>query len=244
MNPPDLAQLRKLISAAPRLLAICGADWEHALATARIMRMAAGTATQFCSNDVDSVNIVLQGSMKVRASSADGRTFSLYHLGAGEVCLLSLAFVYAEEKLQSDVQVESDLLVWQLPRSEFEALLASNAGFRDFIMAGLSDYVVKLLGLVEQAHFGSLQSRLLDTLQQMKARTGSTAIAITHQALADELGSSREVISRLLKTLERDGSVALGRKSITLGADAPAPAAARAKGKTSPGSAPSRPAAR
>lgn len=234
----DIPEIRQLCRSLPGLVQVQGKDWESALSTAKVLRAAAETPLTFYSTDVDTVNIILRGSMKVRAHSEDGRAFSLYRVSAGEICMLSLAFVYTQQRLLAEVHAESDLLILQIARPEFELLLVRCADFRDFAMAALSGYVIKLLTLVEQARFGKLQTRVLDTLQSLGRSTGSAAIAITHQALADELGSSREVISRLLKTLEHEGAVRLGRGTITLSPSDPKPSGARAKGRTSPGSRP------
>jgi CRP/FNR family transcriptional regulator len=236
--------IRHLVDQCPALAAIHDPVWEQCLQVGSLIHAADGEVFNLCSSDIDAVAILLQGAMKVRARAADGREFSVYRVHSGQVCMLSLAFSYARERLYAEMVAEGPVSILRVPRADFEQLLAHSPSFRNYLLPVLSAYVMNLLGSITASHFDGLETRVMAHIHELQQRTGMATFHVTHAQLAAELGSSREVISRLLKTLERSGRLRMGRKSITLCADDPAPAAARAKGKTSPGSAPSKPAAR
>lgn len=212
----ELAQARELIRQSPALHSIQDPVWQQAVQNSVLMRMPAGCTFNVCSDDVEAVAVVLEGSIKVRAHSEDGREFSIYRINPGELCMLSVAFMHATGRLHAEMSVDRDATVMQIPQEQFEKLVAQSPTFRGYMMQMMSGYVVKLLDVIEEAHFDDLQTRILSHIAELQRLSGLDAIDTTHQQLANELGSSREVISRILKTLERQGVLRLGRGTITL----------------------------
>lgn len=215
-NATDLTQARDLIRGLPGLNAIQEPAWQQAVQSSMLMRMPAGCTFSVCSEDVDAVTVVLEGSIKVRAHSEDGREFSIYRINPGEVCMLSIAFMHAQGRLHAEMSVERDATVMQIPKEQFERLMGQSPTFRSYLMQVMSGYVVKLLDLIEEVHFDDLQTRILSHITDLQRTSGVDVIDTTHQALANELGSSREVVSRILKNLERQGKLKLGRGNITV----------------------------
>ncbi len=215
-NATELTQARELIRQLPELNSIQDPVWQQAVQSSVLMRMPAGCTFNVCSDDVDAVAVVLEGSIKVRAHSEDGREFSIYRINPGELCMLSIAFLHAKGRLHAEMSVDRDATVMQIPQDQFEKLMAQSPTFRGYLMGVMSGYVVKLLDLIEEAHFDDLQTRILSHIAGLQRVSGVDVIDTTHQQLANELGSSREVISRILKTLERQGVLRLGRGTITL----------------------------
>ena len=207
---------KRLIQSIPGLRDIDDGAWLQAVQEASVARIADGTSMTMCSDDVDYFTKVLTGQLKVRARSDDGRIFSMYRVRPGEICMLSMAFMYSHERLFADIGTEGEVLLLRIPGPHFERLLVQSPGFRTHMLASMSGYVVKLLHLVEEVTFERLQTRIVLHLEDVLKASGSNTIRVTHQELAHELGSTREVVSRLLKTMEKSGTIELGRGTITL----------------------------
>lgn len=207
---------KQLVRSTPGLSQISDPAWLAAVEAAHVMRLPDGASMSMCSDDVEHFGLVLSGSLKVRARSDDGRIFSMYRVRSGEMCMLSLAFMSARKRLFADVAGDGDVLVLRVPAVHFERLLTQSQGFRAFVMGSMSSYVIKMLSLVEEVTFERLQTRIERHLEDVVRASGSTSIRVTHQELAHELGSTREVISRLLKTMEKAGHIELGRGTINL----------------------------
>lgn len=211
-----MQDVRTLIQSLPCLAMIEGPEWEQAVAAANAFRIADARALNFCSVDVDYVSIVLKGSMKVQARSDDGRIFSMYRVREGEICGLSMAFLHSKERLFADVCTDGPAVILQIPEAHFDVLLIQSPSFRRYLMSSMSGYVMKLLGLIEEVTFSSLQTRILHRLEDIAKANDSRTIYVTHQELAQEFGSIREVVSRLLKDMENHGIIRMGRGTITL----------------------------
>ncbi|PIQ36696.1 MAG: hypothetical protein COW59_11260 [Lysobacterales bacterium CG17_big_fil_post_rev_8_21_14_2_50_64_11] len=207
---------KQLARSTPGLAQISDPAWLAAIEAAHVMRLPDGASMTLCSDEVDHFGIVLEGSLKVRARSDDGRIFSIYRVRPGEMCMLSLAFMSARNRVYADVAGEGDVQVLRIPSIHFERLLTLSPGFREFVMGSMSGYVIKMLSLVEEVTFERLQTRIERHLEDVVRASGSNQIRVTHQELAHELGSTREVISRLLKTMEKAGNIDLGRGTIKL----------------------------
>jgi len=211
-----ITDVKGLIRSLPGLDAINDPAWSNAVDAATVVRIPDNSSLNVCSNDVDYVTVVLSGALKVRARSDDGRIFSMYRVRPGEICMLSMAFMYSHERLFADVGTEGDVLLLRIPGPHFERLLVQSPGFRTHLLTSMSGYVVKLLHLVEEVTFERLQTRIVMHLEDVLKASGSNTIRVTHQELAHELGSTREVVSRLLKSMEKAGTIDLGRGTITL----------------------------
>lgn len=212
----EACDAERLIQKIPGLREIDDEAWLQAVQAGSLARLAAGCSLTLCSTDVDHFTIVLCGQMKVRARSDDGRIISMYPVRAGDMCMLSIAFMAARERMYADVATESEVILLRIPSPHFENLLAQSQGFRSFMTRCLSGYVLRMLDLVEEVTFQRLQTRIEKHLADVARASGLMTVKITHQELAHELGSTREVISRILKTMEKEGAISLGRGSITL----------------------------
>ena len=155
--------------------------------------------------------LVLKGVIRVQMTGASGNSIVLYRIGEQDVCTLSVGCLMAARGYRAEAVVEEEAEVLVLPLALFEALMASSAQFRREMMAAYGRRLDDLMLLVEEVAFRRMDDRLEDWLAQ---RAKGAIIDITHQALAEELGTAREVVSRLLKELERQGRVSLGRGRI------------------------------
>ena len=154
--------------------------------------------------------LVLAGEVKVSRSSGDGRSLELYRVVPGELCLVSSASLFRAQPLSAHgvtTQASSLILV---PPDIFQHWLET-ALFRNEVLGLFADRMADLTSLVDAVAFHKLDRRLASALLGHGSQ-----LAITHQALADELGTVREIVSRLLRRFEREGWVALGREQIQI----------------------------
>lgn len=210
-----VGELKKLVSAVPRMSGLRGPAWDRALESAVVVQETHGNSV--CQrHDNEHFGIVLRGSLVLRVHSPDGRMFNSHKVPVGEMCMLSVAMACGGSPRVSDVIAEGDLLLLRLPSQHLDALLSESPEFRSFTLDSMSSCFGRMLGMVEEVAFERLHTRIEGALREMNEKFETTVIRVTHQELANELGSSREVISRLLKQMERDGRLKLGRGVITL----------------------------
>lgn len=154
---------------------------------------------------------VLSGTIKVLQRYPNGREMPLYRVKAGESCLLSGSCLLGRTDYAATgiAATNVDLLI--LPPADFRALIATDEGFRDHVFGLFGERLATLLALVEAIAYQKLDRRLAALLLGK-----GDALRVTHQALADELGSVREIVSRLLRAFEDKGWVDLARERITI----------------------------
>ncbi len=174
-----------------------------------LMRLPAGTVLFDENQPCQGFPLVLSGSVRVIKSSANGRELQLYRVGEGESCILTSSCLLGHSRYQARGIVEQDVEMIVLPPASFSALIADCAPFRDYIFSLFSERLTDLMELVTAVAFQKLDQRLAALLI---SRT--SPIRATHQAVADELGSAREMVSRLLKGFADQGWVKLGREQI------------------------------
>lgn len=182
----------------------------------RVVTVPAGVPLASEGDEIVYTPVVLHGSVKVTRTAESGFEMLLYHIAPGESCVISIAAGLSGDTrparaLHAVAEVESVLLLYstdQLRRwySQYES-------WRSYVMRILSTRLVGLFSLVDTVAFHPMNERLMRRLNERAARDGAI-VRCTHQELADEIGTAREVVSRLLKELERAGHVRLARGRI------------------------------
>lgn len=155
--------------------------------------------------------LLLAGTIKVVKSTPAGREMLLYRVEPGGSCIISSSCLLGHTLYSARGIAETPLSLLLLPATLFEQLISENRAFRDFVFHLFSERIAELMQLVEEVAFHRLDQRLAKLLLGKE-----TPIHATHQALAEELGSVREIVSRLLKGFSAQGLVVLGREQITL----------------------------
>ncbi|AWK86320.1 Crp/Fnr family transcriptional regulator [Azospirillum thermophilum] len=153
--------------------------------------------------------MVLGGSVRVQMTSETGREIVLYRVGRGETCIVTTACLLSSTDYGAEAMAESDIDAMTLAAAPFHGLLACSAVFRNFVFASFGTRLTGMMMLVEEVAFGRIDLRLARFLADHRDAAGG--LDITHQALAVELGTAREVVSRQLKEFERRGLVELSR---------------------------------
>jgi CRP/FNR family transcriptional regulator len=162
--------------------------------------------------------LVGRGSLRVFQPSPEGREITLYYVEAGETCMVNTMCVFLGNGSPATAVVESDVDALLLPAATFRQWLGESNAVREYFFSALGERLAGVMALVEEVAFRRLDQRLADSLLRRLAKLGGdrAEIMTTHEAIAVELGSSREVISRLLKEFQRQGAVDLGRGRIGL----------------------------
>lgn len=183
-------------------------------ASARWLRIPAGTLLFDDRQTCEGFPFVVEGSVRVAKSAPNGRELPLYRVSPGETCIISSSCLLGHEDYNARGVTESDTLLMLMPKTTFDHLLGE-AGFREFVFHLFADRLADLMHLIEEVAFRKLDQRLAALL----LGKGHT-LRVTHQHLADELGSVREIVSRLLKGFADQGLVRLSREQIEI-LDAP-----------------------
>lgn len=158
--------------------------------------------------------MMVDGSVRVQMVSESGREIVLYRVGRGETCILTTVCLMTRQDYSAEGVAETDLRALGLGSKPFQELLARSAVFREFVFASFGSRLNGFMMLVEEVAFRRIDLRLARFL--LDHRDAGGGLDTTHQALAVELGTAREVVSRQLKEFERRGLVDLARGHILL----------------------------
>jgi CRP/FNR family transcriptional regulator, anaerobic regulatory protein len=157
--------------------------------------------------------IVKTGSVRVSTVTESGRELVLYRVGPRQTCVLTTAALLASADYDAEGVAETDMEAVAIPKPLFEDLLGRSAAFRHFVFTSFGDRLRDLIALVQEVSQRQVDRRLARFLVE---RGAAGTIAATHQDIAAELGTAREVVSRLLKQFEAEGLVRLERRQIEI----------------------------
>jgi CRP/FNR family transcriptional regulator len=152
------------------------------------------------------------GSVRVDLLAEDGHALLLYRVAAGEACLLTTACLFSGEAYAAEGRADAAVEGLLLPSAAFDALVADSPAFRRFVLAGFGARIAALMARIEALSFRSVDRRLAEAL----LARGTPEVAATQADLAVEVGTAREVVTRRLQALAKDGVVAIGRGAVTI----------------------------
>lgn len=158
--------------------------------------------------------LLLEGRVRVQQVSEAGREIVLYRVEAGQSCVLTTACLLAYEGYSAEGIAETDVRAIAIPRAVFDDLIAQSVAFRTFVFTAYSRRITDLFQIIEEMAFQRVDIRLAQKLLDLERGTGQ--IKATHQQLAAELGTAREVISRQLGEFQRRGWIRQSRGSVEL----------------------------
>jgi CRP/FNR family transcriptional regulator len=167
-------------------------------------------------SSIRSIPIIAKGSIRVLRTEEDGREIFLYYIKSGESCIMSFLGGMHNESSKVRAEVEEDAEILFLPIDKVLLFIKEYPEWLDYIFRLYHKRFEELLDVVNAMAFKKVDERLLHLLQKKAELTGSKTISTTHENLANELATARVVVSRLLKQLENNGMVELGRNKITI----------------------------
>lgn len=200
-------------------------DWLAACRQIQMVTLPAGH-TVFRAGDLCSQYVIVRhGEICVRRFAENGREIVLYRVGDGQTCALTTSCLLAHEAYPAEGVTETEVQALLLPEATFQLALSLSAEFRSFVFRAFGSRLSELISLVEAVALRPIELRLAERLLMLAGCSGPPGSALgpgnheihkTHQELAAELGSAREVISRQLKEFERRGWLQPGRGSLRL----------------------------
>ena len=176
----------------------------------QIMTAPAGTVMFSEGSECRGYVMLLEGTVRVQKTSEDGREIVLYRVEEGESCIMTTTCLISDDQYGAEGIAESDITVAIVPPTTFNHLLEKSSVFRRFVFEVYAKRMSMLMMLVEEVVFKKLDRRLAHMLLDRKG----DKFEITHQEIAQELGSVREVVSRQLKVFERQGLIRMSRGMI------------------------------
>ena len=207
MNPEAAqARIRELF---PAFRTLAAPLWDRVAREATIVDAPSGMRLFDVESPCAAFPLVLDGAVRVSKLGARGRELLLYRVEPGQSCVLTSSCLLSSTSYSATGSAEGPLRLAAVPKPLFDTLMAEHPPFRAFVFALFSERILELMMLVEEVAFMQLDQRLATALLERGPR-----LRTTHQALADELGSVREIVGRVLRGFEAQGLVALSREMI------------------------------
>ena len=165
---------------------------------------------------IHAIPIIATGSVRVMRTNDDGREIFLYYLKTGESCVMSILGGLHNDTSKVKAVAEEDTEIFFIPNDKLASLIRDYPQFLDYIFRLYHKRFEESLDIINEIAFKKMDERLVALLEKKAELYNDRTISITHEQLANELGTARAVISRLLKQLEEYGAVSLGRNKLTL----------------------------
>ena len=187
---------------------------EALLAYAKKLNAPAGSILFRQGDRCENFILVTSGRIKVLSRSEGGREIVLYRIENKGTCVLTTSCLLGQQAYPAEGIAETDISAYLLPLSAFEKALSDSPVLRQFIFSAYSQPLTDIITLVQNVAFESIEHRLNEYLRHI-SESGLT-LHQSHQQIADELGTAREVVSRQLKRMEQQGSLSLSRGRIQI----------------------------
>lgn len=205
--------ITKTLAVMPSLAGLETASLQKLGQAAHLIQAPAGHTIFRPGDTCETYIIVLSGTVRTFVSSENGREIVLYRITDGQTCILTTSSLMTGANYETEAVAETDVTALSVPRAMFLELLGTSEKFRHLAFNTFSERLSELVLLINEISFGHLDTRLAAYLVNIAK---NNTVHATHQAIAMELGSAREVVSRLLKDFERKGFVDLDRGRIIL----------------------------
>jgi CRP/FNR family transcriptional regulator, anaerobic regulatory protein len=184
------------------------------VAQTKILEIESGTRIFGPGQAPESFLLLIEGTVRVQQVSEGGREIVLYRIHAGDSCALTTACLMGFEDYQAEGIAETKLTAAALPRRLFDDLIAKSPEFRRFVFSAFSARVTDLFRIIDDIAFSRMDIRVAHKLIELSR--GTKQLSLTQQQLASELGTAREVVSRMLAEFQRRGWITLTRGHIDL----------------------------
>jgi CRP/FNR family transcriptional regulator len=203
----------QLIETFPALR-VAGDDLPARLVASSTWRnMPAGTLLYSEGDACPGFAMLFAGRVRIYKAGTAGREIPLYEIGPGETCILNASCILSNAPYPANAEATHDAELILVPAVEFRRAMDDHPAMRGFIFGLLAERLALVMALVEEVAFGRMDERLMDYLVE---KSSDGEIETTNQRLADDLGTSGEVVSRLLKHFEHAGRLGLSRNRIRL----------------------------
>lgn len=182
----------------------------------KLTEFSAGTTIMDVGQYVKLVPLVIEGSIKVSREDENGHELFLYYLQSGETCSMSFTCCMMNKKSEIRTIAEENTRMIGIPIRYVDEWMSKYQSWKNFVMQTYDQRMMELVRTIDSIAFHHMDERLLNYLHKKAQAIHSKVINATHQEIAYDLNASREAISRLLKQLENEGQLKLGRNKIEL----------------------------
>lgn len=183
---------------------------------AQLQKYEKGQFLYYGAGECAGLQLLKKGKVRVFLNSPNGGEITLYRLSGQDFCILSAACMMKNLQLEIHLEIEEDAELYVIPGSVFKPLSDSNPAIKDFVLELVSARFSEVMWLMNQLIFSNMGTRLAQALLERSRLAGELSLSITHDVLARDLGTAREVVTRLLKQFQLDGLVALARGRIQI----------------------------
>lgn len=186
--------------------------YEEMIKYGEVKDIPAGATLLRAGQTIRSMLMVLEGVVKLYQEGDEGNEFFIYHIQPGQACAVSMVCTYAQEKSQVTAKAMTDVTVLAIPIRYMDSWLAQYKSWHYFVIRTYRSRYEELLKTINEIAFKNMDQRLEFYLQSQVKQLGRH-VKLTHQDIANDLNSSREVISRLMKKMEKNGWIIIHRNS-------------------------------
>lgn len=165
-------------------------------------------------NYIVSIPLVLEGAIKIMREDEDGNDLVLYYIERGDTCAMTLSCCMGQTKSKIKAVAETDVTLLMIPKQKMKDWLSKYNTWQEFILQSYHGRLQEFIEALDAIAFLNMDKRLLKYLRDKAMVIGNDLIHVTHKEIADDLHTSRVVISRLLKGLEKDNKIELHRNQI------------------------------
>lgn len=184
--------------------------------TGQMITVKSGDTIMDIGQIVRTMPLIISGTVKVSRVDEEGRELLLYYVNSNESCAMTFTCCMQHQPSEIKAVAEEEVTLIALPVSVMDDWLIKYPSWKNFVMNTIRNRFNELLKAIDQIAFQNMDQRLIHYLKEKSKATGSTLINLSHEQIAQELATSRVVISRLLKKLENDKKLLLYRNQIKL----------------------------
>lgn len=184
--------------------------------TGKLMNFKEGEVVLDYGRKVKFLPLILKGTIKVMKQNEDGNEILLYYLGSSESCAMAYACCMEDKKSSIRAIAEDTVELVAIPHEKLDEWLLKYPSWKSYVFSSFTDRFNELLSSFESLAFHKLDQRLVNYLRNKSKVLGKSALPLSHSQIAEDLGTSRVVVSRLLKQLENDKKLVLYRNEIKL----------------------------
>ena len=184
--------------------------------SADFLKVKAGSVIHNGSMDCLGLLLIQSGQLRVYTLSSEGREITLYRLFDHDICLFSASCVMPNIQFEVIIEAEKDAEMWVLPSCLFKDLMEESAVVANYANQLISSRFSEVMWLMEQIMWKSFDKRLASFLLEESTLEGSTSLKITHEKIANHMGTAREVVTRMLRYFQSEGMVKLTRGTVEI----------------------------
>lgn len=209
------AQLQRAMDALPFLRGADARTRQEFAARATLMRLPAGATVFEEGAECSALAILLGGQVRVFKIGETGREITLYRFARGESCILTAGCILGDHRFPAIAAIEHEAEAVLIAAADFHDWMGRIPAWRDYVFQLLSQRLATLMMVLEEVAFRRMDARVADLLLQ-RSHDGRATLRLTHAEIAADLGTSREVVSRIVEDLSEKGLVSAQRGSITV----------------------------